>query len=226
MKLNGKKMMFALAAVAFLGLGGYAFDLTRTKAALNEKIARESIRMEQYQRKYGECRKESEALLSVKTGLEGRQRAVQAETETALEELKTGNAALKSKMNALEQRLALMGAERDKLSKALEEKQALERKTRQELERRTEANEALERAKKGVDEKLRKAELELDRARTRNGELCSISLELLKRYKDKGIFGAVADKEPLTQIGRAKLEEAVQEYKDKIEALRLKPQAK
>lgn len=220
------KMTAAAAAVAFVALGAYTFSLGLAKAALTDRLEHEKTRLEQFQRKYGECRKESESLLAVKTGLEGRQRVVQSETDAALNALKAENARLQTGIKAGERNVAAMTAERDRLNKNLAEMQEAGKKATKELKACSDTNDVLERTKKSTDDKLKRAESELNRARTRNGELCSIALELVQRYKNKGILGAVADKEPLTQINKAKLEEAVQEYKDKIEAQRMSPSGK
>jgi hypothetical protein len=47
--------------------------------------------------------------------------------------------------------------------------------------------------------------------------LVGIANELVDKYKDKGVFGSVLAKEPLTGVKKVELEHLVQEYGDKIE---------
>jgi DNA repair exonuclease SbcCD ATPase subunit len=49
-----------------------------------------------------------------------------------------------------------------------------------------------------------------------NAELVTIANDLLQSYRDKGVFSAIADAEPLTQIHRVKLETLAQQYHARI----------
>ena len=58
-----------------------------------------------------------------------------------------------------------------------------------------------------------------------NVELADIADEALDRYEDKGCFSAMLQKEPLTGIKRARVENLVEGYRDQVEALRARPAA-
>ena len=58
----------------------------------------------------------------------------------------------------------------------------------------------------------------------KNRELVDISLELLTAYKNKGVFSALAQSEPLTGLARVKLENAAQDYAGKIADRSLPPE--
>lgn len=58
----------------------------------------------------------------------------------------------------------------------------------------------------------------------KNRELVDISLELLTAYKNKGVFSALAQSEPLTGLARVKLENAAQDYAGKIADRTLPPE--
>lgn len=221
MKMNSKKIITAAGVIAIIALAAYSMQLNRERAQLTQQLSREKTRLEQIESKYKEGKQQAEALLRVKTSLEGSQRTREAEMEKAVEQLRNQSAALKAKLDETDKRLAATTGERDKLNKELADLKALQRKTMDDFEQTADARQALEKAKKGLEDRLKKTEHELDRARTKNAELCAIALDLVAKYKDKGILGAMADKEPLTQIGRAKLEENVQEYRDKIDAARI-----
>ncbi|MBL6749565.1 MAG: hypothetical protein ISP90_03550 [Nevskia sp.] len=49
-----------------------------------------------------------------------------------------------------------------------------------------------------------------------NASLVDISNELLQRYKSKGLWGAIADAEPVTGLHRVELEKAAQAYHGRI----------
>lgn len=58
---------------------------------------------------------------------------------------------------------------------------------------------------------------QLSESEQNNLELVKISKELLTRYKEKGVFSALANQEPLTGLYRVKLENLAQEYESKIQ---------
>lgn len=61
--------------------------------------------------------------------------------------------------------------------------------------------------------------------RTRqNLELYTTASEILQRYRDFSLGRALAAREPFTGIAKAKLEEQVQDYADKIDDNKLKPE--
>ena len=59
---------------------------------------------------------------------------------------------------------------------------------------------------------------------TRNRELVDIGFALLDAYRNKGVFAALAQGEPLTGLARVKLENAAQDYAGKIADRALPPE--
>ena len=59
---------------------------------------------------------------------------------------------------------------------------------------------------------------------TRNRELVDLGLELLDAYRNKGVWSALAEREPLTGLARVKLENAAQDYAGKIADRSLPPE--
>ena len=55
----------------------------------------------------------------------------------------------------------------------------------------------------------------------KNVEMADIADEALTRYKEKGCFGALAQAEPFTGIKRAQIENAVDEYRQRIDKSRV-----
>jgi chromosome segregation ATPase len=58
---------------------------------------------------------------------------------------------------------------------------------------------------------------------TRNKELNTAYLELLSKYKDKGVWQQLAELEPLTGIGKVATETVVEDYKYKLQQLKITP---
>lgn len=57
----------------------------------------------------------------------------------------------------------------------------------------------------------------------KNVDLATVANEALDHYEKKGCFTSLAQKEPFTQIKRAQIENAVQESRERIEALKVPP---
>ncbi len=55
----------------------------------------------------------------------------------------------------------------------------------------------------------------------RNVQLAGIAMEALDRYERKGCFGALAQAEPFTGLKRAEIENAVEGYRQQVDALKL-----
>ncbi len=60
--------------------------------------------------------------------------------------------------------------------------------------------------------------------RSQNLQLHGTALEILKRYEEYSTGKALAAREPFTRITRARLETIVQDYKDKIDDNRIRPE--
>lgn len=63
----------------------------------------------------------------------------------------------------------------------------------------------------------------IDECRSRNRKLSVIGRELLGRYEDKGLLEAFTDAEPLTGIGHVETEKVAQDYRFKLEDLKVPP---
>lgn len=56
--------------------------------------------------------------------------------------------------------------------------------------------------------------------RQHNGEMARAAEDLLKAYEEKGVFSALGEQEPVTGIGRVRLENLLETYRDKVEEAR------
>lgn len=57
---------------------------------------------------------------------------------------------------------------------------------------------------------------------SKNAELVQVNRELLDHYRKKGVFDALLQREPLTQLKRVEIENVVQEYQDRIDQMEFK----
>ncbi|MDP2326008.1 MAG: hypothetical protein Q8N51_18555 [Gammaproteobacteria bacterium] len=55
----------------------------------------------------------------------------------------------------------------------------------------------------------------------KNAQLAGIANEALDRYEKKGCFGALAQAEPFTRLKRVEVENAVEEYRQRIDSLQM-----
>lgn len=60
---------------------------------------------------------------------------------------------------------------------------------------------------------------------SKNTELVRVNRELLDRYRKKGVFDALLQREPLTQLKRVEIENTVQEYQDRIDQVEFRGKA-
>jgi len=59
----------------------------------------------------------------------------------------------------------------------------------------------------------------------KNSELYSISVKLLDKYQAKGVLDAIRQAEPFTQLEKVRVENLMQEYRDKSDANRILPKS-
>ena len=59
----------------------------------------------------------------------------------------------------------------------------------------------------------------------KNVQLYQVNRELLQQYEGKGVMASLLQKEPLTGLKQVEIENLVEEYRDKIDGLRVKNEA-
>ncbi len=62
---------------------------------------------------------------------------------------------------------------------------------------------------------------EIDSCANNNVTLYNTSLELIDRYENKGVWDAMLEKEPVTQLKRVAMENAVQDYRNRVESAKV-----
>ena len=65
---------------------------------------------------------------------------------------------------------------------------------------------------------LGKLNKDLAASEAKNLQLYKYSVELMDRYKNKGVWSGVAQMEPFTGLKRVEIENLLDEYRDKLEA--------
>lgn len=226
--LRKKVLVFLLllSLTGAIGLGVYSYLLIQDKNALSLEMDELDKRARLLQRKYAEEKRQAQELLRVKSRLEGQNRVSQADLDKLeqqkqdlareIESLKTAQARLEAEV----EKLISTGNE---LRKELKGVQVSYRQVVEDfhadLVRVVDANQELER-------KLNRKVIEIEQCMTNNAALCDISQELVMKYRNKGVIGSFAEKEPLTQIKKVALEEYIQEYADKIDGLKIRESVK
>ena len=63
----------------------------------------------------------------------------------------------------------------------------------------------------------------IEQCADRNKKLHTVYLDVLNKYKDKGLWQQLAELDPLTGIGKVETETAVEDYKYKLQQLKITP---
>lgn len=219
--------VFVLLCVAgVIALGINRFFLLEGMKELKTDITELERKAGLLQRKYGEQKRQSEELLRLKASLEGRQREGQTEIgkkEKDLKSLTDENISLKKDKAGLTKNIEALALRNKQVGMELKDIQSTYRQVvddfHDDLVRVVNTNKELE-------AKLSRKTIEMERCVSHNADLCEISRELIKMYKNKGVISALVEKEPLTQIKKVTLEEYIQEYEDKVDDLKIEKQNK
>ncbi len=156
--------------------------------------------------------------------------------------LQAENAKLKEQVSKLEKDAKALRTEKDALSRragAAESKVSRAEAGQQSVSSRLESsetrlNEVVGKYKE-LAEQLRQVEAErsalaqqaagdaqgLKGCAQKNVQLAGVANEALDRYEKKGCFGALAQAEPFTRLKRVEVENAVEDYREQVESLKV-----
>ena len=161
--------------------------------------------------------------------------------KTLLEQEKTGLAEqleeLKKKSDGLESGVARANARRAALDREVEglnrDKTELAGKlqeTSQEMRKKqAEALQALqhkEQESKRFEAEAARQTSQVEMCEVKNARLYQINVELMDKHQSKGLFGALLQAEPFTQLKSVEMENLLQEYRDKADAERISTSGK
>ncbi|MEO8038002.1 MAG: hypothetical protein ABI794_04490 [Betaproteobacteria bacterium] len=142
--------------------------------------------------------------------LSRRLRDAKQREETSTRELQELKDTLAQAQTKLAEQQALRAATSERLDAATKEQQRLTAELRQ-------AQEQLERQR----DIIARQSVSLQDVTDRNLKLYRLNSELLDRYNDKGVWDALLQREPLTQIKDVQAQAIVQEYRDRLDELKL-----
>ncbi len=175
--------------------------------------------------------KERQALRRVQSQLnEVQQQKVLLEQEKTglaeqMEELKKKSDGLESGVARANARRAALDREVEVLNKDKAELSGKLQSTTQEMtKKQAEAMQTLqhkEREIKRLEAELARQTRQGEMCEVKNGQLYQINAELMDKYQSKGVFGALLQAEPFTQLKSVEMENLLQEYRDKLDAQRV-----
>ncbi|QID16215.1 hypothetical protein G3580_00390 [Nitrogeniibacter mangrovi] len=139
--------------------------------------------------------------------------AEKADIAASLDKAESARGALASRVRALQAERKQLEARVAKLEADLAAERDAGQQTRAKLDAQTRA-----RARAEADGARQGAALRT--CRVHNGELAGAADDLLHAYEAKGIFSVLGEAEPFTGIGRVRLENLIETYRDKVDAAR------
>ena len=162
-------------------------------------------------------------------------RAIQQEkTELAdqVEVLKKQLNELESKRAVLEKKLGSQSKQISELSdKQLSDKQQQaelsdkyqesEKKLKQMEQQYLAANNSLQQTQIKDEQEKKRLDGDIQVCEKKNFELYQISVQLMEKYQAKGVMDAIRQAEPFTQLEKVRIENLLQEYRDKSDANRI-----
>jgi chromosome segregation ATPase len=213
-------VLLALCLILTGYLGFRVHTLDGEIHGLRQELAVSMKNAEQLQVGKREQQSRATWLEQAKRGLEGQNAAFRAEAERLKAELE---AMAEEKRSSV----ALAGQRGSALVRACEERaEALGKKLSSVEEKLKVSSKALDTGKRRLAElvdskqtleaELSRTSSNLDTCVTHNKSLSVMAMELIKRYEEKSVADVLAQKEPFTQIQRAKMEAVLQEYASKI----------
>jgi len=195
-------LAIALAAACTFAMGQdkKSQDAVRRLSAANQRLVSEKAQLE---------RDKAQALQKL-----GEVEKARADAESELK-VERGNGVkarrLGDEKRALEQKLADSQAREADLKGKLGETEAALAAARQE-------GEQLKRRVGNQKDTIGLWQVKTSACEAKNGELAKLGYELVERYRHKSCADIALDNEPFTGIGRARMENLLEDYKDRLRA--------
>jgi len=213
-----------VAVIAALVGAGLAAGLGYGHLQLGREQQSHQNKTNEMNRKIALLQKKASDEREARSGIEGRNRSLQAEVEKlrkesgeraeSIKKLEAEAQSFETKLKDMTEQVVRMTAARDEvnaqLAKVLQAARDLEGQAK-----------LLAAGKQTLEASLAKVNQDLDSCRNHNARLCLIADEMLKKRQSRSAVGSMLQNEPLTQIGKVELERLSQEYKEKIEQEKL-----
>lgn len=135
-----------------------------------------------------------------------------------VDDLKMQISELGSKSAALEKK---SGGQRKQFAELTEKFQETDKNLQQMTQQYSEANKTLQQVQKEKEQEQKRLSGDIQVCEKKNAGLYQISVELMDKYQSKGIFTSLLQAEPFTQLERVKVQNLLQEYKDKADAAKV-----
>lgn len=155
------------------------------------------------------------------------QRAL-AKTQHLLKQMSSERDALKSEIEKLKAEIDASNKKATRIKKNADAAAAALTKSKEE---NTQLSEQLRQAhqtiqqydtdKRGLETLTTRQSKRIETCEANNAKLVGANRELLDKYKNKGVFDALFQREPVTGLKGVEIENVVEEYRDKIDALQV-----
>jgi chromosome segregation ATPase len=133
-------------------------------------------------------------------------------------ELKKKLSDLGSKSGELEKK---SGGQKRQFSELTEKYNETEKNLQQMTLQFAEASKSLQQLQIEKEQEQKQLSGSVQLCERKNLQLFQISTELMDKYKSKGVFSALLQAEPFTQLEKVKMDNLLQEYRDKAEAAKV-----
>ena len=137
----------------------------------------------------------------------------------ALEKKLKGQSSQISKLSEKQQKTEL--ADKQQLSELSDKYQATEKKLKEVEQNYATTSKNLQQTQTEKEQEKKKLDGEIQVCEKKNSELYLISAKLLDKYQAKGVLDAIRQAEPFTQLEKVRVENLLQEYRDKSDANRI-----
>lgn len=135
-----------------------------------------------------------------------------------LAELKKQISDLGSKSGELEKK---SGGQKKQFSELTEKYKEADSNLQQMTQQFAEASKSLQHLQKEKEQEQKRLSGNIQVCEKKNAQLYQVSTELMDKYKKKGVFSALLQAEPFTQLEKVKVDNLLQEYRDKTEAAKI-----
>ena len=113
------------------------------------------------------------------------------------------------------------GGQRKQLTELTEKYQEADKNLQQMTQQFSETSKTLQQLEKEKEQEQKRLSGEIQVCEKKNTQLYQISVELMEKYKAKGVFAALLEAEPFTRLGKVKMEIMMQDYKDKTDSAKI-----
>ena len=195
-----------------------AFDVLAEPDANKDKDAKARQAMHHLQLQLTAAQQEKTELASQVEALK-KQLSEMESKKTELETKLSGQAKQISKLSDKQQQAELSNKQRQ--AELSDKYQETENKLKQMEQQYATTNNSLQQTKTEKEQEKKRLDGDVQACEKKNAELYQLSVKLMDKYQNKGVWEAMSQKEPFTQLEKVRIENLLQEYRDKVESNRI-----